>query len=150
MVRLRRTAVDLKRQSQRAVVAQAVEGRRYLHRDRDAPLLGVEEVEVVLATEAECSRQRTCQTSTYENMERSSCTPHCARLRLSFQGKKHLHARTGTSREVEIIAATGPWRHARIRLAQSGDGDPRQALDGRVPCRMRGFDGYRTVALDEA
>ena len=51
LLRLRRPAINLKCQSEGPVVSQVVEGRGDLDRDRDAPLLGVEEVEVVLAIE---------------------------------------------------------------------------------------------------
>ena len=75
------------------------------------------------------------------------------RTSLSFLIKwkdKCLHAGTGTGSEVELITAAGPGRHAGARLAQSGNVGPGQALDGRVPCRVRSFNGHYAVALDEA
>ena len=74
------------------------------------------------------------------------------RPRLLFRGNRHWysHAGTGTGSEVELITAAGPGRHAGARLAQSGNVGPGQALDGRVPCRVRSFNGHYAVALDEA
>lgn len=65
---------------------------------------------------------------------------------MPFTAEKYLHAGTGAGGEVKIIAAVGPGRHLRVHgLAQSGDVDPQQALNGRIPRRMPGLDGHHTV-----
>ena len=73
LLRLRRPAIDLKGQSEGPVVSQVVEGRRDLDRDRDAPLLGVEKVEVVLAIETPSTHMPSIN---LKNTEHPSCTTH--------------------------------------------------------------------------
>ena len=51
MLHLRRPAIDLKGKRELPVASQSVQRWRQLHRDRDAPTIGVEEVEVVLTRE---------------------------------------------------------------------------------------------------